>query len=148
MATSKFPNLPNHLVYVFHANEYPFYVGHGKLGRLSDRPTYVDRLIRLHPDRNYYKWTHHGKVIADLWNASATVYFDQITSGQTKAEASLYEDRLLEQLVNEGFLMANERGNKNLRSPEDIVASVLQSAKRWSFLGDLKPITRYVRPTR
>ena len=108
MATSKFPNVRNHLVYVFHAHGYPFYVGHGRIGRLSDRPTYVDRLVRLHPDRSYYKWTLHGKVIADVWRSNVEVYFDQISSGQTKAEAAARESELLTQLLRDGFLMANQ----------------------------------------
>ena len=146
MPTSKSPNVRNHLVYVFHANGYPFYVGHGKLGRLSDRATYVDRLVRLHPDRSYYKWTHHGKVIADLWYSGAQVFFDQITEGQTKSEASAHENKLLRELSDVGFFMANEQGNPRVRPVDEIVHSVLSRRRRWEYLSEHKPITRYVRP--
>jgi uncharacterized protein YktB (UPF0637 family) len=137
-------------VYVFHANGYPFYVGHGHDARLSDRPVYVDRLVRLHSDRTYYKWKLHGKVIADLWQARVEVYFDQISSGQTKAEAAAQENELLRELLGKGFLMSNDAGNPGVHPHEEIVADIRACSKRWEFLEDhkYKPVNRYVRPTR
>src|ERR1039457_204009 len=84
MPGSANPGARDHYVYVFHANGYPFYVGHGRSARLENRPIFVDSLVRLHPDRTYYKWALHGLVIADLWQAGLEVYFDQISANQTK----------------------------------------------------------------
>ena len=64
MPKSSSPNARDHYVYVFHANGYPFYVGHGHAGRLSDRPVFVDRRVRLHPSYDFVKWTLHGRVIS------------------------------------------------------------------------------------
>lgn len=64
MPGSANPGARDHYVYVFHANGYPFYVGHGRSARLENRPIFVDSLVRLHPDRTYYKWALHGLVIA------------------------------------------------------------------------------------
>jgi hypothetical protein len=146
MPSSANPNTRDHYVYVFHANGYPFYVGHGHDARLSDRPIYVDRLVRLHQDRTYYKWKLHGKVIADLWAAKVEVCFDQISCDQTKEEASAQEKRLLHELLRRGFLMSNEQCNPGARPFEEIVTDILASSKQWEFLSDYKPIKRYLRP--
>lgn len=148
MPGPKDPHATDHFVYVFHANGCPFYVGHGHLGRLQDRPIYVDRLARLHPDYSYYKWTLHGMVISELWKARVEVYFDQLSQKQTKAEANRDELNLTFELLTAGFLLANEAGNSNVRPYEEIAAAVLVGGKRWDFLTTFKPLNRYVRPRR
>jgi hypothetical protein len=150
MPGSANPGVRDHYVYAFHANGYPFYVGHGHSSRLADRPIYVDRLVRLHPDPTYYKWTLHGLVIADLWQRHIDVYFDQISINQTKAEAAAHENDLLQELLRSGFLMANEVGNPDPPQCEEIVAAIRKSGKRWAFVDkrNYTPLNRYVRPIR
>ena len=150
MPGSANPGARDHYVYVFHANGYPFYVGHGRSARLENRPIFVDSLVRLHPDRTYYKWALHGLVIADLWQAGLEVYFDQISANQTKDEAAAQEDDLLQELVRSGFLMANQVGNPDPRQRKEIVAAIRKSCKRWAFVNkrNYTPLNRYVRPIR
>ena len=148
MASSKFPTKRDHFVYVLHALNYPFYVGHGHAGRCSDRPVFIDRLVRLHPNRSYNKWELHGKVVADLWAAKVLVYFDEISSGQTKEEAAADEMKLLGELLQEGFLMSNDVGNAKVPlEHQEVVAAVLARNKQWDFLTHNKPVNRYMRPT-
>src|ERR1035437_1204847 len=150
MPGSANPGARDHYVYVFHANGYPFYVGHGRSARLENRPIFVDSLVRLHPDRTYYKWALHGLVIADLWQAGLEVCFDQISANQTKDEAAAQEDDLLQELVRSGFLMANQVGNPDPRQRKEIVAAIRKSCKRWAFVNkrNYTPLNRYVRPIR
>lgn len=140
------PNARDFYVYVFHANDYPFYVGHGRADRLRDRPVYIDRLVRLHPNRAYHRWKRHMEVVANLWQAGVQVYFDQLTSDQTKAEATAQEGELLKKLIKEEFLMSNEAGNPGVQLPQTIVAAILAGTKQWADLANFTPVRRYIRP--
>lgn len=148
MPRPKNPLARDHYVYLIHANGHPFYVGHGHAGRLEDRPIYIDRQARLHPEKSGRKWATHALVVADLWLWGAEVFFDQISENQTKGEASAQELVLLRQLLTDGYLLANIRGNPRARPPEEIARAVLANRVPWPELQRCRVVNRYVRPVR
>jgi hypothetical protein len=145
MPSPKDPSARDHFMYVVHANNYPFYVGHGRAGRLSDRARFIDSLVRLHPDPTYKKWELHGRVVSHVWAAGATVYFDQLTSHQTKVEAIRSEMQLLRELRAAGFLMSNVVGKPGVASESEIAKAVCSSGAAWDKLLTFTPISRFTR---
>jgi hypothetical protein len=120
------PDLPEYFVYRLEVCGVPFYVGHGRAERASDRVRYVRSLMAQEDRGDPVEWDLSCLVVAQLLRAGCELSVAYAVTGLVKAEAAAQERVEIRRLVAGNTVLANIHHNpRRPKSAAEVTQAVL-----------------------